>query len=133
MGFIDKMFKSQGSNKEPLTEIPWHNLTQMEELDALVTISKTQPVAIFKHSTSCGVSKMVLKRLQRDFNLEMAAHVQLYFLDLLAYRPISKAVAQKLEVTHESPQLLIIKDGKAVFHASHQDITFDSIQEYNSL
>ena len=108
-------------NNKPIIEIPWHVLSNLEQLDELVEISKTRPVAIFKHSTRCGISRAVLKLFEKNYNLT-EKEMNLNFLDLLQYREVSNEVASRFGVQHESPQLLIIINGEVVHVSSHHAI-----------
>lgn len=129
MGFFDK-FKSQSDiAKQEIIEVPWHVLSTMEQFDELLKESKSKPVAIFKHSTRCGVSRMVLKQWERDYNLD-DAQLKLYFLDLLQHRNISNTISERLQVPHESPQLIVIKNGKAVHNASHHYIDASVLEKF---
>lgn len=103
----------------------WINLTDSQQIQAIIELSKQQPVLIFKHSTRCSISATALNRLERAWNLQDA---KAYYLDLIAYRPISNALAEQFEVEHQSPQVLIIKNGQCVYHESHWDIAYDAIQ-----
>ncbi|WP_139855152.1 bacillithiol system redox-active protein YtxJ [Aequorivita sinensis] len=121
MGLFD-MFKSpRDAAKEEIVETPWHVLGKIEQLDDLVAQSKTKPVAIFKHSTRCGVSRGVLKMFEKNYSLN-DDQLKLYFLDLLQNRDISNEIATRFKVNHESPQLIVIKDGVVVHHDSHNGI-----------
>lgn len=105
----------------------WKVLDQMEQLDDLVEESKNHPVAIFKHSTSCGISHMVKDGLENTWNLS-ADQLQVYYLDLLAHRPISNEVASRFKVVHQSPQMIVIKDGNVVQQASHHSISMSMVE-----
>jgi bacillithiol system protein YtxJ len=83
-------------------------------------LSHQQPVIIFKHSTRCSISRMALKQFENEFDLE--GRVTPYFLDLLNHRDISNEIATRFDVYHQSPQLLLIKEGKSICDASHSDI-----------
>ncbi|MBB6680899.1 bacillithiol system redox-active protein YtxJ [Aequorivita sp. 609] len=121
MGLFD-MFKSpRDAAKEEIVETPWPVLGKIEQLDDLVAQSKTKPVAIFKHSTRCGVSRGVLKMFEKNYSLN-DDQLKLYFLDLLQNRDISNEIATRFKVNHESPQLIVIKDGVVVHHDSHNGI-----------
>ncbi|WP_339609816.1 bacillithiol system redox-active protein YtxJ [uncultured Planktosalinus sp.] len=122
MSFLNKIFSSDKIPQEPKREIPWKQLTSVSKLDEIIETSKTKPVAIFKHSTRCGISRMVLKQFERDYNAGEEV-VDLYYLDLLSYRFVSDEVAARFQVWHQSPQLLIIQNGKCVNHASHSEIS----------
>jgi len=124
------MFGSSEASKTPTpSKLKWTSLTSMDQLDTIVEESKTQPVAIFKHSTRCGISKMVIKQFESSFDLE-ENQMKMYYLDLLNYRPISEEIAAKFQVWHESPQLLVIKNGSTVTHASHSQINTIPLEEY---
>lgn len=130
MGLFDKVFKSERDiSKKEIEKVPWHALTESEQLDQIEKESANMPVVIFKHSTRCGISKMVLNNFERGYDLPKDKDVKLYFLDLLANKNISNEVASKFGVRHESPQMIIIKDAKVVHHASHQSIDLQSVKE----
>lgn len=125
MSFLNNIF---GGNSEPeKSNVDWIALTSLVQLNEITALSNQAPVLIFKHSTRCGISRMVLKRFESKYNLE--DKVTPYFLDLLAYRDISDAIAEKFKVLHQSPQLLVIKDGKSVYDVSHGDIDATGIEE----
>ncbi len=104
----------------------WIPLNTPAQLEEIRQRSLTRPQVIFKHSTSCSISKLVLNRLERN---EAPAEADFYFLDLLRYRPVSKEVAESFSVVHESPQVLLIRDGKCVYDESHTGISMDEILE----
>jgi len=96
----------------------------MGQLDEILTRSHQYPQVIFKHSTRCSISSMVLHRLERD---EVPTGADFYFLDLLKYRPISSAIAERFQVHHESPQIIVIKNGEVVYDESHMSIQMQEI------
>ncbi|MCO6496736.1 MAG: bacillithiol system redox-active protein YtxJ [Chitinophagaceae bacterium] len=104
----------------------WITLDDISQLKYIREKSFDKPQVIFKHSTRCGISRMVLSRLERSDQPETA---DFYFLDLLKYRPISNAVADEFHVVHESPQVIIIKEGKQVYNASHSAVRMETIAE----
>ncbi|WP_010177929.1 bacillithiol system redox-active protein YtxJ [Aquimarina agarilytica] len=108
--------------KEPKKQFPWIPLTEMSQLDEIKEKSKTKPQVIFKHSTRCGISSMVIKQFEATYSLD-ENQVDVYYLDLLNYRPISLQIAEKFSVMHQSPQLIALKNGEVVGHASHHDIS----------
>ncbi len=124
-----RLFKNKKERKieDPL---PWEVLSKMEQLDEIEITSQNELVAIFKHSTRCPVSRMAYSMFQKDFNREWDDKVAVYVLDLLRYRTISEEVAARFQVWHESPQLLLIKEGKTIYHASHHAITAAQIGEF---
>lgn len=102
------------------SKVPWIPLTSLDQLIDLTALSLEKPVFIFKHSTRCGISRMVLKQFENAYDLNQ--EVEAYYLDLLEYRPISAAVATQFSVEHQSPQLILIKNGQVLHQASHSDI-----------
>ena len=107
----------------------WIPLQTAEQLTELEALSHQQPVLIFKHSTRCSISSTALARFERQWKSEQVGELAPYFLDLIAYRPISAQVAEVFQVQHESPQLLLIHQGKCLYHASHFDISFEAVRE----
>ena len=115
MGIFSNIFKSSEPKEEKL--LPWIALNSIEQLDDIVLASKTRKQLIFKHSTRCGISRMVLNQFIDAYNVD--SDFDLYYLDLLVYRHVSNEVAYKFQAMHESPQLLVINKGKITTHASH--------------
>lgn len=105
----------------------WIALTSLNQLEELETSSKENAVLIFKHSTRCSTSRMTLDRLERSYKPGELAGVKKYFLDLISYRDVSSAIAQKFDVQHESPQAIVVRNGKAVYSASHFGIEYSEI------
>jgi bacillithiol system protein YtxJ len=128
MGLFDKLFS--GSN-EPKQEdaTPWIDLNTLEQLDMIKESSKTKTQLIFKHSTRCGISRMVMSQFKKDYQLS-ENEADLYYLDLLNFKEISGAIAETFSVMHESPQLLIIKNGIVVAHKSHGGINELGLQKF---
>ena len=129
MSLFKKIFSSESSPKEPLFEIPWIPLTELKQLDELVELSKTKPVLIFKHSTRCGISSMAMRQFTATYRYE-AALIQPYYLDLLSYRDLSNEIAIRFQVIHQSPQLIVIKNGTTVHAAAHYEIDATSLERY---
>ena len=107
----------------------WINLVESQQLDEIREQSNDKAVIIFKHSTRCSVSRAALDRLERNWSEAEMSTVEPYFLDLISNRQISNEVAQKFDVEHESPQVLVIKNGKAVSNYSHFEIDYKAIRE----
>ncbi|TDE27265.1 bacillithiol system redox-active protein YtxJ [Flavobacterium ranwuense] len=125
MSFFKNMFNSSDDKNLYENKIKWNELTDIGQLNEIITISNEKPVAIFKHSTRCSVSRMALKQFENEFN--SSDKVTPYFLDLIEYRAISNAIADQFGVTHQSPQLIVIKDGKAIYNVSHSDIDAEEL------
>lgn len=119
MGIFNKMF---GGSSEPKEEkvLPWIPLNTIAQLDIIADKSKTKTQLIFKHSTRCGISRMVMNQFIAAYDVD--ANVDLYYLDLLSYRDVSNEVGYKFQVMHQSPQLLVLRNGVVVAHASHGGI-----------
>ncbi len=105
----------------------WNHLVTLSELEDLDKKSFLSDVLIFKHSTTCSISHIAKKRLEEDWDASL--EIMPYYLDLKQYRDISNIIAEKYEVHHESPQVLIIRAGECIFEVSHLDITVDEIKE----
>ena len=104
----------------------WTDITEEKQLHEIQNLSKTQPVLIFKHSTRCSISSMAKSRLERSLAPE---GVSFYFLDLIRHREISNRIAQIYHVHHESPQVLLIRNGECVYDDSHNGISMEDIVE----
>ncbi len=102
----------------------WIELSDIAQLNEIYTNSYQKTAVIFKHSTRCSVSSMVLHRLEKT---AIPSDIDFYFLDLIKHRDISNMIAEKYSVYHESPQVLIIKDGECVYDESHNGIYMDDI------
>ena len=125
MSFFQNIFNSSDDKDLKENKINWNELTDLGQLNEIIFISNEKPVAIFKHSTRCSVSRMALKQFENEFN--SSDKVTPYFLDLIAHRDISNAIADQFGVTHQSPQLILIKDGKAIYNVSHSDIDAEEL------
>jgi bacillithiol system protein YtxJ len=121
MSLFGSLFNSSDSKVTSSGNVQWNDLTEIKQLDEIAESSVETPVIIFKHSTRCSISRMALKQFERDYNIE-AGKAKPYFLDLLEHRDISNEIASRFTVQHQSPQLIIVKNGKVVYNASHQDI-----------
>ncbi len=130
MGIFGKLFGSdEQSNEEEKQALPWQKLTSMEQLDDIEKASKGKTQAIFKHSTRCGISKMVIRNFESSFDLT-GDQVDLYYLDLLNYRELSSEIAARFQVFHESPQFIVIRNGVTVHHSSHSAITPQVLHQF---
>lgn len=109
----------------------WNQLNNLEEIDKIKEESKSTPVLIFKHSTRCSISSMALDRLQRAWDEEEMQELKPYYLDLISYRNISNQIAEEFNVEHQSPQVIVIKNGEAVYDTSHMSISYESLKEFS--
>ncbi|MGB0981005.1 MAG: bacillithiol system redox-active protein YtxJ [Winogradskyella sp.] len=110
-----KLFGSSAPKEEKL--LPWLPLTSVSQLDTIAEKSNGKTQLIFKHSTRCGISRMVMNQFETAYNLDLNA--DLYYLDVLNYRDVSNEVGYKFQVMHQSPQLLVVRNGVVVAHESH--------------
>ncbi len=109
------------------SNVDWVKLETPDQLNAIKEGSNDKTVLIFKHSTRCSVSVMTLSRLERDWqSMDMKA-VTAYYLDLLNHRELSNAVAHDFGVPHESPQVMLIRNGQAFYDRSHVDIQYPEL------
>ena len=104
----------------------WNPIIDGNQIEAIKAASFTKPQLILKHSTTCSISKMALARLERA---ETPTQIDFHYLDLLNYRNISKEIAESFDVAHESPQVLLIKNGHCVYDESHGGIQMEEIEE----
>ena len=104
----------------------WKVLTTENQLDEIKQRSVLQPQVIFKHSTRCATSSVAKSRLERAKTPEK---VDFYFLDLIKFRGISNKIAEDFSVYHESPQILVIKNGECIYDESHSAIDMEEIIE----
>src|SRR5688572_30576247 len=106
----------------------WIHLTDEDQLKQVVTKSQIKPQVIFKHSTRCSISAVALQRLQKA---EQPADLDFYYLDLLNHRSISNKISDIFHVHHESPQVLIIREGHCVYDESHLGISMHEIIDHS--
>lgn len=124
MSFFDKIFG--GNNQTSDQKSFWKNIRSEEDLTRAIESSYQHKIAIFKHSTSCFISKTALRNFEKEIE-NSPEEVEVYYLDLLSYRPLSNKIAEDFGIRHESPQLIVIENGKPVNSASHQDISLSQI------
>ncbi|WP_440066741.1 bacillithiol system redox-active protein YtxJ [Tenacibaculum discolor] len=130
MGVLSTILGRKNRNKkEEESFINWIPLTSLDQIKEIKELSKNEPVAIFKHSTRCGISSMVIKRFVNSFDEELK-DFKVYYLDLLSYREISNEIGYTFQVLHQSPQLLVVKKGEVISHASHYDIAHINLKNF---
>lgn len=112
-----------------LEVMDWKKLESLEQLAHIKKESQEKPVLIFKHSSRCSISSIAWDRLKRNWKSEDSEKVSPYFLDLISYREISNTIAKEFEVYHESPQIILIKEGEAVYDTSHMGINYNDIMK----
>ena len=103
----------------------WISLKDEQQLSEIKEKSVIRPQVIYKHSIRCGVSSVVKSRLEKA---TLPADIDYYFLDIIHYRGISNKIAEDFKVYHESPQVLIIRNGECTYDESHMGITAQEIE-----
>jgi len=127
MSFFTNLFGN--SEEGNSSKVAWRMLTDLGQLNELIEASYQQPVLIFKHSTRCSISRFALKNFENEYAFSKE-ELQPYFLDLLEYRSISNEIANRFDVMHQSPQILLIKEGKCVYDESHDGIEVEGLKRF---
>lgn len=131
MNFLKNFFKETSSEESESSkeDVKYFQLDKMEQFDEIDEISKTKPVVLFKHSTRCSISRMALKQFDAEFNYP-EEKIDWYLLDLLNHRDLSNEIASRYNVVHQSPQIVVIRNGKAVFNESHDSIAAEDLKQF---
>lgn len=127
MSFLKNMFGSN-EEKQSVSKVGWRPLNDLGQFNEIIDLSTEKPVLIFKHSTRCSISRMVLKQFENEFDLQ--DKVIPYYIDLLEFRNVSNEIASRFGVIHQSPQIVLVKDGKAVYNASHESIDISKLAQF---
>ena len=104
----------------------WNELFTEQDIDELVPKSTKRPQIIFKHSVSCGISAHARFKLEEG-TATLLQLADINYLNLLRHRNVSNYIARKFSVTHQSPQILVLKNGITTFTTSHHAISLKSI------
>lgn len=128
MGLLKKLFGGEKVEREEKV-LPWISLNDLQQIDYIKKKSSIKTQVIFKHSTRCGISSMVQRQFVSEYDFS-EKELDLYYLDILNYRQISDEVGYKFQLIHESPQLLVIRNGELVAHASHGQINQVDLGKY---
>jgi bacillithiol system protein YtxJ len=110
------------------TSFNWVELISEAQLMDLINESETKTIVLFKHSTRCSISSSAIYRYENG--VKQTDDVKHVYLDLIQYRPISNLIASELNVEHQSPQVIILKNKEVVFTTSHNGITADSVNDF---
>jgi bacillithiol system protein YtxJ len=113
------------SNKSNDSAFPWITLDSSEQLSQI--LENEDASLIFKHSTRCSISSFAKRNFEKNFNVDSS--IKVYLLDLLNHREISSEIAEKTGVYHQSPQAILVQNGKALYNASHESIDALEIQK----
>jgi bacillithiol system protein YtxJ len=112
----------------PISSFPWKEITSVEEFSEMLNAPTDKAKLFFKHSTRCSISSMALKGFEREWNVS-SDDFELYFVDLIAHRDISNAIAAESHVEHQSPQVVVWRNGEVIYNASHHHIDAQKIQQ----
>jgi len=126
MSFLNSIFGNSDNSESQKSKVNWIPLTNLAQLNDIESMSNVKPIVIFKHSTRCSISRFALKQFEREYDLDET--VDAFFLDLIEHRDVSNEIANKFGVYHESPQLILIKNGKAVYDVSHSEISAEALK-----
>lgn len=130
MGLFNNLFGNSNDNgKKEVQNISWKPLVSVNQLDEIAEKSKNKTQLIFKHSTTCGISRMVLNTFNGSYGFS-DDQFDVYYLDLHGYRNVSDETAYRFQVIHQSPQLLVVQDGVVVAHGSHGGINDIELMDY---
>ena len=124
MGFLDQLFGKKTESEQ--VNKWWRKLESEKDLETAVQKSFQSKVLIFKHSTRCFISKTVLKSFEKQIET-LDKNYTFYFLDLLENRALSNEIETRFDVVHQSPQLIVLENGKATRNASHQSIDLEKV------
>ncbi len=119
MSLFKRLFSSNSTPSQPVFD--WVSLNDLQQIEEIITDSYERAVVIFKHSTRCSISRFALNRFESDFRFTKE-EILPFYLDLLSFREISNELANRFGVEHQSPQIIVIKNGKPVYAASHENI-----------
>jgi bacillithiol system protein YtxJ len=100
----------------------FNEINSTEELENLFEQSFEKPIVLFKHSLTCPISAGVYQEVS-------GANADINLIIMQRARNVSTEIAEKTGIRHESPQAVVIKDGKPMYHASHYDVTAEDIEK----
>ncbi|WP_026705404.1 bacillithiol system redox-active protein YtxJ [Flavobacterium soli] len=123
------IFGNDSSKDNASSNMEWNKLEHIDQIaNMIIPQSWEIPILIFKHSTRCSISRFALKQFEKEFDLQ--GKVKPYFLDLLEHRDISNEIAHQFGVQHQSPQLIVIQNGVAVYDTSHDSIDASALKRF---
>ena len=104
-------------------------LTDIQSLDAAIAESRERPVLLFKHSRFCGVSMEALDELNAHIEAQTHASATYKMITVQTHRSVSDAASQLLGLRHQTPQAILLRDGKVIWNASHFSITATKLDQ----
>ena len=124
MGILDQLL---GNHQENLLA-GWQRLEEERQIEEMLSLSQSQPVLLYKHSPSCGISAMVKHQIERDWEFS-EEELAVYYVDVIQHRPVSRAFADQVGVAHQSPQVILLDKGEAIYATSHHMISVKALRE----
>jgi len=117
-GLYANIFSTQTGSEEYMGN-KFSKVSDKETLEKLLTISRDRPVLVFKHSNACAISSRAYREMEQleDVNL----------LEVQSARELSNRLAELTGVEHETPQVIVLRDGRAVWNASHYDVNVAAV------
>lgn len=122
MGLFDLFGKTDDLN----SVFVWHEVTSEPDVEQIISDSAARPQILFKNSTRCGISRMARTRLEK-LSADEQKGLDFHILDVIASRPVSLFVAKRFGISHESPQIFVIKNGEVIWSASHGGVTKSNV------
>lgn len=122
MGWFSSKGKENSEKPAVKANLSWKNLSDTEQLDAILEDRTGEKHVLFKHSTRCVVSAMAKRQLESEWPADKS-DIQVWYLDLLNHRDISNAIAEKTGIYHQSPQAIVLVNGEVKYQDSHSEIS----------
>jgi len=116
-----------GGGRNRLEALGVQEITSVDQLDAALAANAGKPLLLFKHSTTCPISASAHRRVAEYAEHAPADAPPLYLIKVIESRPVSNEIAARFGVRHESPQILLVRDGACIWNASHGGIEGDAI------
>lgn len=129
MGIFNGLFRNR-SEDDYINIISWNKLEGISDIDGIIEQSELNSIIIFKHSTRCGISGIVLRKFIKKMSTSVTDQKLFYFLNVIKHRDASNEIVRRFNVQHESPQLLVIKQGKVIANDSHYEILNLDLSKY---
>ncbi len=131
MGILKSVGNLFGSEKGKASAISWKNIRTEQDLEAIIANSSDKPVVLYKHSTRCAVSYFALNNLE-SMEAEDAEKADFYMVDVISRRPLSQFIAAQLDIEHQSPQVIVLKNGEPVWSGSHNQVKAGTVLQHIS-
>ena len=105
------------------------NINTIDEYKKQITLNNIY--LVFKHSNKCEVSKVVYKRLQDALD-NKTLNISIFMLVVQDSRELSDFIEKETKIKHETPQIILFKDGKVIYTESHYKILSEIVASYVS-